>query len=53
VWDETALLLPPELPAARWTNVFTGATLDAPAGGTLPVARVLDSFPVALLVGHR
>jgi (1->4)-alpha-D-glucan 1-alpha-D-glucosylmutase len=42
-WGDTAL----ELPAGRWRNVLTADTLD---GGDVPVARLLESFPVALLV---
>ena len=53
VWGDTALMLPPELPAARWTNVFTGESFDTPAERTLPVAQVLGPFPVALLGGQR
>jgi (1->4)-alpha-D-glucan 1-alpha-D-glucosylmutase len=53
VWAETALILPPDLPAARWDNVFTGEAFDTPADRALPIAQVLGPFPVALLGGRR
>jgi (1->4)-alpha-D-glucan 1-alpha-D-glucosylmutase len=53
VWGETALLLPPELPAAGWTNVMTGEVIESPGDRTLPVAGILGSFPVALLECRR
>jgi (1->4)-alpha-D-glucan 1-alpha-D-glucosylmutase len=53
VWGDTALMLPPDLPAARWTNTFTGEVFDTPADRTLRLAQVFNSFPVALLGGHR
>ena len=53
VWAETALILPPELAAGRWANVFTGETFDTPADRALPVAQVLGPFPVALCDGRQ
>ncbi len=41
-WRETALLLP----AGTWRDVFTGQSLD---GGAVPLATLLDRYPVALL----
>ena len=54
VWDDTKLLLPPDSPR-KWLNVFTGATLTAVGRAevaSLELAEVLESFPVALLVGQ-
>ena len=54
VWGDTVLVLPAAAPSC-WRNVFTGETVDTtPATGnsdvrTLPLARVLATFPVALL----
>ena len=41
-WGDTTV----DLPAGAWKNVFTG---EAVKGGTVPVADLLSSFPVALL----
>ena len=54
VWGDTVLILPAAAPTC-WRNVFTGETVGtAPAVGNpgvraLPLARVLGTFPVALL----
>jgi (1->4)-alpha-D-glucan 1-alpha-D-glucosylmutase len=48
VWADTAVMLPPELPAARWSNVFTGEVVETSADRTLAVAQILGPFPVAL-----
>jgi len=53
VWGETALLLPDEVSAVRWSNALTGETLGPFSARTLPVARVLGNFPVGLLEGRR
>jgi (1->4)-alpha-D-glucan 1-alpha-D-glucosylmutase len=53
VWGETALLLPSEAPAVSWANLFTGEAIEPPADRAVPMARVLGSFPVALLEGRR
>jgi maltooligosyltrehalose synthase len=37
-----------DLPPGRWVDVFTGAAHDADL--RLPVAAVLGTFPVAVLV---
>jgi (1->4)-alpha-D-glucan 1-alpha-D-glucosylmutase len=47
IWQDTALQLPDEHAGRLWQNVFTGETQQ---GKSLPVASVLSSFPVALLV---
>ncbi len=59
IWGETQIVLPADLPAGAWENVFTGAQVapgraqngrpqqGAPA---VPVADLLDSFPVGLFV---
>jgi maltooligosyltrehalose synthase len=33
----------------RWSNLFTGASLEVPGSGRLPLAGMLRRFPVALL----
>jgi (1->4)-alpha-D-glucan 1-alpha-D-glucosylmutase len=47
-WGDTAVALPPALPGSTgaWRDVLTG---DAVSEGTIPVAKVLGRFPVALL----
>ena len=47
VWGDTAVSLY-DLPPGRWVNVFTGAAQAADL--RLPVAEVLQTFPVAVLV---
>jgi (1->4)-alpha-D-glucan 1-alpha-D-glucosylmutase len=47
-WRATALTLPPGAPAA-WRNVFTGETLRAQDGRTLPLASIFAAYPLALL----
>ncbi|HYH64216.1 MAG TPA: malto-oligosyltrehalose synthase, partial [Urbifossiella sp.] len=47
VWGDTEVSLY-DLPPGRWLNVFTGAAHDADL--RLPVADVLGTFPVAVLV---
>jgi (1->4)-alpha-D-glucan 1-alpha-D-glucosylmutase len=47
VWDGTVVRLPDGL-GGRWENVFTGETVKA--GGLVPVAEVLGTFPVAILI---
>jgi (1->4)-alpha-D-glucan 1-alpha-D-glucosylmutase len=42
-WGEAKLALP----GGGWTNVLTGERLD---GGAAPLARLLGTFPAALLV---
>ncbi|MBP2669980.1 MAG: Malto-oligosyltrehalose synthase [candidate division NC10 bacterium] len=51
VWQDTCVELPPECPAAHYTNVFTGATMNATVndGRRLRVGSVLADLPVALL----
>jgi len=53
VWGATALLLPDTFSRVRWTNRLTDETFDPTPQRDLPVARVLDHFPVALLEGTR
>ncbi|MEX2466785.1 MAG: malto-oligosyltrehalose synthase [Gemmatimonadota bacterium] len=51
VWEGTEVCLPEEAPR-RWTDAITGETLTAQDGfASLPVAEVLERFPVALLYG--
>jgi (1->4)-alpha-D-glucan 1-alpha-D-glucosylmutase len=47
-WRDTQLTMPGGAPA-RWKNVITGGRLSV-RDAALPVHRVLDQFPVALLV---
>ena len=46
-WLDSALVLPDGAPL-RWKNVITGERLSA-RNGQLPISRVLEHFPVALL----
>jgi malto-oligosyltrehalose synthase len=48
VWADTEVVLPADAPD-RLRNVFTGSTVDA-GGDGLSVVRVLEGFPVAVLV---
>ena len=50
-WGNTELVLPAAAPAA-WRNVFTGTRLKQREGGRLPLFRMLEQFPVALLTGR-
>jgi (1->4)-alpha-D-glucan 1-alpha-D-glucosylmutase len=50
VWRDTAAMMPKELRRAAWTNVFTGEAATSAADGTIQLADVLSSLPVALLV---
>jgi (1->4)-alpha-D-glucan 1-alpha-D-glucosylmutase len=50
-WPATLLHLPTGAPAA-WTDVFTGARVDAD-GGVLRVSDALAALPVAVLVPRR
>jgi (1->4)-alpha-D-glucan 1-alpha-D-glucosylmutase len=52
VWGDTALQVPHGTPETRYRDLFTGAELT-PAGGTLALHDVFESFPVALLVRER
>lgn len=46
-WLDTAITLPEDAPR-RWKNLITGQNLVA-GEGRVPVHRVLEQFPVALL----
>ena len=48
VWKDTAIALPG--PARTWRNVLTGETHESTQDGELGIARVLSTFPVAVLV---
>jgi (1->4)-alpha-D-glucan 1-alpha-D-glucosylmutase len=51
IWQENSLILPTDAPT-RWSNVFTGQELETTVfqqSQVLPLARVFDNFPVALL----
>lgn len=47
-WQDTVAVLPNEVRESRWRNLFTGETVESP-GGSIQLAAVLSSFPVALL----
>ena len=52
VWADTRIIVPPEVPARSYRNLFTGETLSADTSGgdaNLSAAKVLGDFPVALL----
>jgi (1->4)-alpha-D-glucan 1-alpha-D-glucosylmutase len=51
-WADTWLLVPPDLGAGPWRNLFTGVEAEpsnSQAGTALPVGEILSDFPVALL----
>ncbi len=52
VWQETAVVLPPEIRGGELVDCFTEQRLNA-AEPALRVARLLDRFPVALLTARR
>jgi (1->4)-alpha-D-glucan 1-alpha-D-glucosylmutase len=47
-WRDTQLAMPEGSPA-RWKNVLTGGRVSA-VGSALPLYRLLEQFPVGLLV---
>jgi (1->4)-alpha-D-glucan 1-alpha-D-glucosylmutase len=49
VWTDTRLATPGDLLAGTFRNVFTGREIDSSQDDSLPVARLLDGFPVAIL----
>ena len=51
VWRDDALALPQDAPQ-RWRNAFTGEICHTDAGGGLPLAQALRSFPIALLTSE-
>ncbi|MDX1655119.1 MAG: malto-oligosyltrehalose synthase, partial [Candidatus Competibacteraceae bacterium] len=55
IWGEDVLELPEGSPG-QWQNLFTGESLEGKAGEAgglgLELARVLESFPVAVLIGQ-
>jgi maltooligosyltrehalose synthase len=54
VWRETNLILPPNILADRFQDVFTGETVavaDARGRPVLAVGEIFRDFPVALLEG--
>jgi maltooligosyltrehalose synthase len=51
VWETGELILPHGAPE-KWSNVFTGESLEVPsASGGLRLAELFLRFPVALLIG--
>lgn len=56
IWQGTRLNLPKLAPSTRFTNVFTRQTVTAGQiedRSSIPVADLLSSFPVALLLGSE
>jgi (1->4)-alpha-D-glucan 1-alpha-D-glucosylmutase len=51
VWGDTRLTLPDGMAGRTWRNVFTGETVQS-RDGTLALAEVLATFPVALWLGE-
>ncbi|SPF52825.1 Maltooligosyl trehalose synthase [Candidatus Sulfopaludibacter sp. SbA4] len=51
VWADTELGFPVTAPR-RWSNLFTGESLEVPGTGRVPLAAILRRFPIALLVAH-
>jgi len=52
VWGDSRLILPPEIPAGRFKNIFTHETVEAAEqDGKMGLAlhKIFASFPVALL----
>ncbi len=56
IWGDTVVQLPEGAPK-RWRNIFSGSDHLRPnvieGAGTLRVAEIFDSFPVALLIGDE
>ncbi len=52
VWSDTGIQLPDQLKDRTWKCAFTGEQVHSPADGSLPVSKVLPSFPAALLVSE-
>jgi (1->4)-alpha-D-glucan 1-alpha-D-glucosylmutase len=50
-WQDTAVLLPPDLATRRYANAFTGEAIPSEQNGLagIPVSKVLRTCPVALL----
>jgi (1->4)-alpha-D-glucan 1-alpha-D-glucosylmutase len=53
VWKDTRLIVPAHLSTAVFRNVLTGARLTPAEDGSLPVADLLRTAPVALLWGSK
>jgi (1->4)-alpha-D-glucan 1-alpha-D-glucosylmutase len=51
VWGDTRLHLPPGHEKTCFQDVFTGAVASPEPGGTLEMAKLLDTLPCALLIG--
>jgi (1->4)-alpha-D-glucan 1-alpha-D-glucosylmutase len=49
IWEDTHIVLPPELEALHWRNEFTGERYQ----GQLKAGQVLAHFPIALLLAER
>ncbi len=52
VWGDTAMVIPFAEAGARYYNIFTGETVtasEADATTVIPLSRVFNTFPVALL----
>jgi (1->4)-alpha-D-glucan 1-alpha-D-glucosylmutase len=52
VWGDTRIVIPEEIPGNRFTDIFTGETIEKTeqdGQGVLPLGHVLANFPVAML----
>ena len=47
-WKETSVRLPPDSPVT-WRNIFTQRTIDRTGGHMMPVGRVFEHFPPAMM----
>jgi maltooligosyltrehalose synthase len=52
VWRDTRVELPENLVGGRWSNVFTGETLE-PDTPFIELAQVFLHFPYGLLIGVK
>ncbi len=52
IWGDTRIVIPEEIPGKRFTNIFTGETVEKAeqdGKGVLPLGHALANFPVAML----
>jgi (1->4)-alpha-D-glucan 1-alpha-D-glucosylmutase len=50
VWSDTVLPLPRQWQSLVWRDALTGQELTSDNGGSLPLARILDTCPISLLL---
>ncbi len=51
IWKDTFITLPTAAPR-EWTNAFTGETVSVRESGQVPLASLLRTFPLALLIAR-